>query len=64
MNTISSCQKGDPGNGKTSEDEVQQSIPPVQDEIINIADGGEFLDDALRMIEQPLEETTMKKENE
>ena len=62
MNTISPPQKRDPGNGETSEEEIQESIYPLLNEI-NIADGGEFLDDALRMKEQPLGEKTVK-ENE
>ena len=60
MNTISPPQKRDPGNGQTSEEEIQESIYPLQNEI-NITDGGEFLDDALRMKEQPFEEVAMKK---
>ena len=67
MNTISYPQKGDPGNenrdpgnGRNSEEEIQESIYPYHHEL-NITDGGEFLDDALRMKEQPLEETTVKK---
>lgn len=43
-------------------EEVQESINPDQHEI-NIADGGEFLDDALRMKEQPLGDTTRKDNN-
>ena len=55
MNTISYAQKGDSGNGRISEAEVQESIYPGYREV-NITDGGEFLDDAIRMKDQPLEE--------
>ena len=44
---------GDPGNQKTSSSEGQ--IHTYQDlEKINVTDGSEFLDDAIRMKEQPL----------
>ena len=62
VNTIPSSQKGDPDIELTSSEEVQESIYPYQHEI-NITDGGEFLDDAIRMQDQPLGETTVK-ENE
>ena len=62
MNTISFLQMRDPGNGPISEEEIQESIYPHHHEV-NITDGGEFLDDAIRMKEQPLGETTVK-ENE
>ena len=61
MNTNPSRQKENAGNDKPSE-EVQESIHPYQHEI-NITDGGEFLDDAIRMKDQPLVETNTK-ENE
>ena len=56
MNTIPSPQKGDPGNDHISEEEIQESIYPYHHEV-NITDGGEFLDDAIRMKDQPLGET-------
>ena len=62
MNTILSPQKGDPGNERTSGEEIQESIYPDHREV-NIADGDEFLDDAIRMKDQPLGETNTK-ENE
>lgn len=63
MNTIPSSQKENAGTNKPSE-EVQESIYSHQHEI-NITDGGEFLDDGIRMKDQPFRETTAKeKENE
>jgi len=56
MNTISSMQHADPGNGQRSEKEIQETVTPFQHEI-NITDGSEFLDDAIRMHDQPLGET-------
>ncbi len=56
MNTIS--KQGDPENHRTSENGVEDSIPPVHHEI-NITEGGEFLDDAIRM-EDLIEETDKK----
>ena len=59
-------QKNDPPDGQNSvdggensADGIQVSIYPNQDEI-NIADGGEFMDDAIRMKDQPFGETTAK----
>ena len=40
------------------EDGLQESINPLHHET-NITDGGEFLDDAIRMKDQPLEETSI-----
>ena len=60
MNTIPSPQQGDPGKDRKERalpEGTQESIPPYQPEI-NITEGGEFLDDALRMKDQPLEETS------
>ena len=62
MNTIPSSQKGDPDIELTLPEGIQESIYPSQHEI-NITDGGEFLDDAIRMKDQPLGKTTAK-ENE
>ena len=62
MNTILSSQKGGPDIELTSLKGIQDSTYPYQHEI-NITDGGEFLDDAIRMKDQPLRETTVK-ENE
>ena len=62
MNTVPSSQKKDPTIELTSSEEVQESIHPYQHEI-NITNGSEFLDDAIRMKDQPLGETTVK-ENE
>jgi len=63
MNNIPFRQKKDSDKERTaSPEEIQESIYPYQQEL-DIADGGEFLDDALRMKDQPLGET-MVKENE
>ena len=62
MNTVPSSQKKDPTIELTSSEEVQKSIHSYQHEI-NITNGSEFLDDAIRMKDQPLGETTVK-ENE
>ena len=55
MNTISSPQKGEPANDRVSEEGTEKSILPHYHEV-NITEGGEFLDDGLRMKDQPLEE--------
>ena len=61
MNTIPGFQKENIRNDKPSE-EVQESIYPPWHEM-NITDGGEFLDDGIRMKDQPFGETNVK-ENE
>jgi len=48
MDTISSPKKGDPGNDRTSEEGMEESIHPHHHEV-NITEGAEFLDDAIRM---------------
>ena len=53
--------KGKPDNERTEFEEPGDSIHLNQDDR-NITDGGEFLDDALRMKEQPFGETKMDKE--
>ena len=45
-------QNEDPGKGRTPSEEIQASIHPYNEEI-HTADGSEFLDDAIRMKEQP-----------
>ena len=62
MKTIHSSQKEDPGIRLASSREIQESLYPYQHEM-NVSDGGEFLDDAIRMKDQPLDQTTVK-ENE
>jgi hypothetical protein len=42
-------------NNLNQDGEPQESIKPLNHET-NITDGGEFLDDAIRMKDQPLEE--------
>jgi len=60
MNTIPSPYKGDPKNDQASEQGIEESIPPNHHEI-NITEGGEFLDDAIRLEDdQPIEETVKK----
>ncbi|HRN57719.1 MAG TPA: hypothetical protein PLL71_14775 [Agriterribacter sp.] len=56
MNTIFSSEKKDPGKERRLVAGIQESIYPYYREV-NIADGGEFLDDAIRMTDQPLGET-------
>ena len=70
MNTIPSPQKGDSGKKRTLSEgieesiqqRIQETIHPYQHEI-NTSEGSEFLDDAIRMKDQPLEKTAAK-ENE
>jgi hypothetical protein len=70
MNTIFSPKKGDLAQimnkehrmsnverNRTSEEGLEESISPYHDEI-NITEGGEFLDDAIRM--EDLDEETNK----
>jgi hypothetical protein len=59
MITILSPHKGDTSTAHTSGEEIQESIYPYQYEL-NITDGGEFLDDAIRIKDQPLGDTTVK----
>jgi hypothetical protein len=59
MKTILSSQKGDPNIELSSLNGIQESIYQEQHEV-NITDGGEFLDDAIRMKDQPLSETIVK----
>ena len=61
MTTIPFFHKRNAGIDKLPE-KIQESIHLNQNEI-NITEGSEFLDDALRMKDQPLGETTVK-ENE
>ncbi len=56
MNTVFSSHKSSHEN---SSEDIQKSIYPFLHEI-NITDGGEFLDDLIRMNEQPLGETMLK----
>jgi hypothetical protein len=59
MNAIPSSQKGDPDMELTALAGVQESIYPYGHEV-NITEGGEFLDDAIRTKDQPLGEITVK----
>ena len=58
MNTISSPEQGDSGNHRTSGKGIEKSTRPFHHEV-NITEGGEFLDDAIRM-EDLIEETDKK----
>ena len=60
MNTIPSSRKRDPNTELISSEGIQKSIYPFPHEI-NISEGGEFLDDAIRMKDQPLGETIIDK---
>lgn len=59
MNTIISSQQDDPDNKQPSAEGIQESIYSFYHEV-NITDGGEFLDDAIRMTDQPLANTTVR----
>jgi hypothetical protein len=61
MNTIISPHKGEPGNAQPSPEKNEEHAHPYPHEV-NLMEGSEFLDDAIRMKEQPLEETKEKKE--
>ena len=58
MNTIDSSKKGGLDNDPTLEQGIEKSIPSHPHER-NITEGGEFLDDAIRM-EDLIEETNKK----
>jgi hypothetical protein len=59
MIPILSPRKEDHANEHPSGEEIQESIyPNYHDE--NITDGSEFMDDAIRMKDQPLEETNAR----
>ena len=62
MNTFHSSQMRDPGADTISDEETLESIFPFRREE-NITDGGEFLDDAIRMKDQPFGDTDKKKDN-
>ena len=59
MNTIPPPQKENPHIQLTSSQEIQEQLYPFHHEI-NITDGAEFLDDAIRTKDQPLYEATVK----
>ena len=64
MNTNPSSQRREANVELTSE-EVQESIYPIRyphHHEFNAVDGSEFLDDALRMKDQPFGEATGKKD--
>ena len=53
--------KIDPGKGPTPSEEIPEPLYPYEHDA-DTSDGSEFLDDNLRMKEQPLTET-VRKEN-
>jgi hypothetical protein len=55
MNTISFPQREDPRHAQNTAKEIEEHANPYQHEI-NPAEGGEFLDDAIRTKDQPFEE--------
>lgn len=57
-----SNQKADAGSDQVLITTVQESIYSNLHHEFNITDGGEFLDDALRMKDQPLCETDSKED--
>lgn len=59
MNTNPLSKKENPGISDLSPENAQVSIYAGLNEI-NIADGGEFLDDGIRMNDQPLGEKIVK----
>jgi hypothetical protein len=59
MNTMFLLQNSDPGNGRALSEQIQESILVYPHEI-NITEGGEFLDDAIRTKDQPLLEKASK----
>ena len=61
MNTIIPPQKYDPAKELILTEGIQESIYPDLHEI-NITDGSEFLDDGVRMKDQPFGEQPSKKD--
>ena len=61
MNTMSSAPKQHADSDQVKEEEIQESIHLHHLEV-NITDGAEYCDDAIRMHEQPLGETTLKED--
>lgn len=55
MINIPSPRKKDTANEQVSSEEIHEVVHPFPHEI-NITDGGEFLDDGIRMKDQPFEE--------
>lgn len=60
--TISPPEKKDADNSQSISEGIRESIHPYNQEV-NDTDGSEFLDDAIRMKDQPLGEVSVK-ENE
>jgi len=60
MITTHSSQKGDPHTRLPLPGTIQENIYPFYHEV-NITDGSEFLDDTLRMTDQPLGEVQVTK---
>ena len=62
MNTITSPQKGDSDNQRILTEGFQEGIYLYHHDI-NITDGSEFLDDFLRMTDQPFDAFNPKEMN-
>ena len=56
--------KKQPGENKSSPDNNDGNKPVPYEHEEHIADGGEFLDDGIRMKEQPFKPTEKKEEEE
>ena len=63
MTKILGSRKRNDGKQQDPPVEPPESVNINQDDM-NIADGGEFLDDALRMEDQPFEETPVKEDQQ
>ena len=59
MNTMLFSQRDDPGNTKSPPEKNHEIINTYEHEI-NTEEGSEYLDDTIRIKEQPLEETASK----
>jgi hypothetical protein len=57
MNTIFSFHHRDPNSKLSSSDNIREEVVTYEPEI-NTEEGGEYLDDSIRMEDQPFEETT------
>jgi hypothetical protein len=59
MHTIPFPHKANVGDEQASSEENHEIVHPFPHEV-NITDGGEFLDDGIRMKDQPFEEHSVK----
>jgi len=63
MKTDPRSQKRDSNNMSTSNEDIRESVMHFHSES-NTSDGSEFLDDAIRMKDQPLEEPSNNENQE